>query len=38
VPDDAGLARWHKQRTQQIERMRARAEKQAEEAAKNAAK
>ena len=36
--DDAGLARWHKQRTQQIERMRARAEKQAEEAAKNAAK
>ena len=38
VPDDAGLARWHKQRTQQIERMRARAEKQAEEAAKNAVK
>ena len=38
VPDDAGLARWPTQRTQQIERMRARAEKQAEEAAKNAAK
>lgn len=28
VPDDAQLARWDKQRRQQIERMRARAEKQ----------
>lgn len=33
VPDAEALARWDKQRTQQIERMKARAEKQAEEKA-----
>ena len=30
MPSDENLARWNKQRTQQIERMKARAEKQAE--------
>ena len=33
VPDAEALARWDKQRTQQIERMKARAEKQAGEKA-----
>lgn len=32
IPDKELLARWNKQRTQQLERMRARAEKQAETA------
>ena len=31
IPDDASLARWEKQRTAQLERMRAKAEKQAAE-------
>ena len=31
IPDDASLARWEKQRTAQLERMKARAEKQAAE-------
>ena len=30
MPSDENLARWNKQRAQQIERMKARAEKQAE--------
>ena len=38
VPDAAGLAHWHKQRAQHLERMRIRAEKQAEEAARNSTK
>lgn len=33
MPDEAALALWHKQRAQQIERLRARAEKQAAEVA-----
>jgi len=31
MPDDAALDRWEKQRTAQLERMKARAEKQAAE-------
>ena len=31
IPDEAGLTRWEKQRTAQLERMKARAEKQAAE-------
>ncbi len=34
IPDAESLARWNKQRAQQLERMRLRAEKQAEEAGK----
>ena len=34
IPDDETLARWNKQRAQQVERIRLRAEKQAEEAGK----
>lgn len=33
IPDEAGLARWERMRAQQIERMQARAEKAAAEAA-----
>ena len=34
IPDEETLARWNKQRTQQLERIRLRAEKQADETEK----